>query len=111
MLRSDVILDADLITSIGVELVVMPLLSLWLVLVIRASELSDSPRCASKQASTSTESRSSNGRTALSAKDVDRKCRSLFAAREPCDECCAGTAALHPKTAPALPYRVAPWGE
>ena len=50
MLRSDVILAADLITSIGVELVVMPLLSLWLVLVIRASELSDSPRCASKHA-------------------------------------------------------------
>jgi len=36
VLRSDVILAADLITSIGVELVVMPLLSLWLVLVIRA---------------------------------------------------------------------------
>lgn len=35
VLRPDVLLGADLVTSIGIELIVMPLLGLWLALMTR----------------------------------------------------------------------------
>lgn len=37
VLRPDVVLNADLVTSVVIELVLMPLLSLWLVRMVRTT--------------------------------------------------------------------------